>query len=29
VKGGIWIFSKKVQIDDTLKIPGKNLRGKF
>lgn len=29
VKGGIWIFSKKIAVDDTLKIPGKSLRGKF
>ena len=26
VKGGIWFVSKKVKIDETIKIPGKSLK---
>jgi LEA14-like dessication related protein len=26
VKGGIWFFSKKIKVDQTTQIPGKNLR---
>ena len=26
VKGGVWIFSKKIEIDETRQIPGKYLR---
>jgi LEA14-like dessication related protein len=29
VKGGVWIISKKIEVNDTIKVPGKNLRGKF
>lgn len=29
VKGGVWIISKKIEVTDTIKVPGKNLRGKF
>lgn len=26
LKGGIWFFSKKIKVDQTTQIPGKNLR---
>jgi LEA14-like dessication related protein len=26
VKGGVWIFSKKIEIDETRQIPGRSLR---
>ena len=26
VKGGIWFLSKKIKVDETTQIPGKNLR---